>query len=390
MLRYLFCAILATVNVVPLTALAQDFEAHYVYLGEYPTVQPYLGNRVSGVAHDDANWYFVSFGSILKVPVGLDLSTVSTGSPGLVRKFLPQSNFQLGGDPDVFRFDGVDYLVVPISGSGLCGNSTPAQIGVFRCSDLSLVGYAELPGQCGEAGWVAVNESGELFSSRDHIGQSDPTQIGLRVYTIDWNAVATLGQVSITFDRTVPMFNESGGPLELVHATGGEFAPGDTLLYLTSGWRDDSNDLADREGIHVIDTTNYTRVRHSSRGTGGLFKFYYNPGPETYETPAGLTLWDLDDGRAPGIRGQMHGLVRINVEDGMHFKHYTRALRVDPAGPSCQTGSPACPFHTISAALNAAWDGAELRLRGGVYANPISIANKIRISAENGNARIGG
>lgn len=135
------------------------------------------------------------------------------------------------------------------------------------------------------------------------------------------------------------------------------------------------------------------RVGHSTRGFGH-FDFYYDPGFPTYEEPEGLTIWDLDVGRAPGIRGQLHAMVSDNdIEAGdIDFKHYTCTIRVDPSGgctPGTQPGSPSCPFPTIAGAANLAWSGAEIRLRAATYNGPLSLAKRVRLSAEGGVVRIG-
>src|SRR6185503_2510917 len=103
---------------------------------------------------------------------------------------------------------------------------------------------------------------------------------------------------------------------------GGEFAPGDNLLYLVSGFFDDEDGLEEMEGIHVFETVTYQRVAHSTRGYGH-FDYYYDPGLPTYEEPEGLTIWDLDGAGAPGITGQLHVFVSDNDADGgdVDFKH---------------------------------------------------------------------
>ena len=397
-----FGTILAAAALTAGAANAQLFEAHYLFRGGYPIAQTAWSYRVEGVAHDNDSWYFtmsklpatVSFYAIWKVPIGVDLLTVTAATPGVTRHLVNNvhalTEYQSFGDPDVYRFNGIDYLVVPLSRGGGC-LTQPASVAFFRCDTLALVGHAPLPGLPCSAEWRAVNDAGELFTSQDHIGLPDPAQLGLRVYNVNWAALGTPNPVTVTFNRDIPMWDESGRPLELFHMQGGEFAPGDRLLYLSSGSFNDENAAADREGIHVIDTTTFQRVRHSSRGVAGqLFDCYYNPGGSTQEQPQGLTLWDLDDGRAPGMKGQLHVLIAENFFERIDFKHYTRALTVDRSWSGCHTGTPDCPFQTIPAALSRAWSGAEVRIRGGSYPGPISIPQRVRLSAENGTARLGG
>lgn len=401
-----WCAKIALLATAVLTAHAaargQDYEAHYVYLGGYPIAETPWSFRVEGVAHDDDFWYFTrsrlpatqSIHAIWKVPVGLDLLNVTSTTPGVsvvsINNVHPLFNFTGFGDPDVYRFNGIDYLVVPVSRYDDCFFPGTA-IAFFRCDTLDYRGHVLLPGPCGDAPWVAVSEGGELFSSRTNMGLSDPAERGLHVYNVDWAALENPNPVTITFNRTVPLFDENNQSLVPFHMQGGEFARGDQLLYLSSGQFNDENDTADREGIHVIDTTTFTRVRHSTRGVAGqLFDFYYNPGGSSEEQPQGLTLWDLDDGRAPGILGHLHVLVGENFFETVDFKHYTRALAVDSNWVGCHTGAPACPFRTIGAALDRAWDGAEIRIRPGSYPNPLTISQRVRVSSQGGAVRVGG
>lgn len=391
---------------IPQGVFGQSYEAHYVYRGGYPIAETAWSHAVHGVAHDDDHWYITQaapvvnpFKAIWKIPVGLDLRTVTPTSPGVVRQMvsnMPQlTGFRFLGDPDVYRHGGVDYLAVPIAEQGSCFQAPASGVAFFRCGDLGYIDHASLPGQCGEAEWLAASGTGKLYSSRDilHPESNNENQRGLRVYSVDWNALQFNQQVSITFDRTILLLDESGAPLGIRNVQGGEFAPGEQLLYISSGDSLDDNSDADRGGIHVFDTATFRRVRHSGRGVAGeIFDFYFDPGFDTYEEPQGLTLWDLDDGRAPGIRGQLHAIVRDNddIHDDVDLKHYTRALSVDSQWAGCQSGTPACPFQSIPAALSSAWDGAEIRIRGGTYPNPITVASRLRFSSENGIARIGG
>lgn len=402
MIRHSLGLILAASALTTNSATAQLFESHYLFRGGYPIAGTAWSYRVEGVAHDNDYWYFtmsrlpatVSWSAIWKVPIGTDLLTVTGTTPGVTRHAVTNIHqlFQYPsfGDGDVYRFNGVDYLVVPLSRDGGCINQS-ASVAFFRCDTLGFVGVAPLPGLPCDAQWIAVNDAGELYTSQSHVGLPVAGQLGLLVYNVNWASLGTPDPLMVTFNREIPMWNESGQPLELFHMQGGDFAPGDRLLYLSSGYFNDNNETADREGIHVIDTTTFQRVRHSSRGVAGqLFDCYYNPGGSSQEQPQGLTLWDLDDGRAPGIKGQLHVLIAEGFFETVDFKHYTRALSVDRNWSGCQTGAPGCPFQTIPAALTRAWSGAEVRIRGGSYPSPINISQRVRLNAENGIARLGG
>lgn len=404
-LRHLVVTLVAAI--LPLfwashAALAQPYESYYLFLGHYPVAETNWSHNVQGVAHDDNYWYITNTEVIWKIPVSTDLRTVAFDSPGVRVKTLSEYQIQgdlIGyhhiGDPVVFRFEGTDYLIVPVENAdATCTSGPPGAAAIFRCSDLSYVSHAAFPGQCNDAGWVAVDSQGVLVSSRQHIGAPPGSPIsaqdGLYFFTFNWPLLHTSGIASMTFLRQQQVLNPSGGIVEMRTMQGGEFSPDGSLLYLVSGFHDDSNTVADQEGIHVVSTSTWQRVAHSTRGFGH-FDFYYDPGAIAAGEPEGLTVWDLDNGRAPGIRGQLH-VMRLDNDafhDDIAFKHYTSIIRVDPAS-SCQSGTIACPFRTYAAAYNLAWPGAEIRLRTGIYLDRPVISKRIRISSEGGTVRIGG
>ncbi len=400
--RTLRCITGALFAACALPAYAQSYEAYYMHSGNYPVAETPWSDDVQGLAHDDNNWYLTNTHFIWKIPVNLDLLTAGFTSPGVVRTFFGSYPALLGynhfGDADVFRYEGTDYLVVPIEdGEATCESGLPGGVAIFRCSDLSYVAHTTFPGQCNDAGWVAIDEQGGMVSSRQHIGGppgSPPsTQGGLRFYNFNWSLLHSTGQAQMSYTHSIYPIKENSSTLELFTMQGGEFAPGDQLLYLVSGYYDDSDGREDSEGIHVIDTSNYQRIQHSTRGFGH-FDYYYDPGFPTYEEPEGLTIWNLDDGRAPGIRGQLHVFVSDNDFDlgdsgDIDFKHYTRAISVN-ATSTCQDGSPACPFRTVNAAASFAWTGSEIRVRAGTYAESLLLFRRVRLSAEGGLVRIVG
>lgn len=402
--------VLALAGLLPLLCAAsaargQNFgQAYYLSQVYYPVAETPWSDDVQGVAHDADNWFITNTHFIWKVPVTLDLATAGFLSPGVMRRSIGEYGELAGynhlGDPDTYTYAGVDYLVVPIeNGESTCGTGLPGAVAILRCSDLSYVWHAAFPGQCNDAGWVAIDDLGFMMSSRQHVHNRihlpPPCQgHGLRYYAFEWELLRTDGHGEMQFFEEVHPTDEQGNCLEMVTMQGGEYSPDGSLLYLVSGFYDDDDGLEDREGIHVLETSTYRRVQHSTRGFGH-FDYYYNPGFQTYEEPEGLTIWDLDDGRAPGIRGQLHVFVSDNDFDlgdsgDVDFKHYTHIIRADrSAASSCQTGSIACPFHTLGAAVNLAWNGAEVRVRTGTYPGATTIVKPIRLSAEGGLVRIG-
>ena len=56
----------------------------------------------------------------------------------------------------------------------------------------------------------------------------------------------------------------------------------------------------------------------------GTLPVRFSPGGLVHEEIEGLTLWDLDDGRAPHVGGQLHLLLLDNDlgPDELIFKHW--------------------------------------------------------------------
>jgi hypothetical protein len=105
-----------------------------------------------------------------------------------------------------------------------------------------------------------------------------------------------------------------------------------------------------------------------------------------------LTVWDLDDGRAPGIRGQLHVMMLDNDEtsaDDIYIKHYTNAIRVDALNESFQNGTPGFPFRTVDDALGLAWPNSEIRIRANHYIEALIVSKRVRLTSEGGVTRIG-
>ena len=80
---------------------------------------------------------------------------------------------------------------------------------------------------------------------------------------------------------------------------GGTFAD-DHRLYISCGYYEHSHPSW---GIHLFDLRTQRRIVRSTNGSGS-FNFEFHPGGSTDEEPEGLTYWDLDGRRVPGIQGQ--------------------------------------------------------------------------------------
>ena len=128
------------------------------------------------------------------------------------------------------------------------------------------------------------------------------------------------------------------------------------------------------------------------------------------QTPEGLTIWDLDDGRAPGVRGQLHVLVNFYnrfaaCADAIGMQNFGGELYVDAInGSTPEWGDPfpgtpldlphgrmGRPFKTVTEAYNfyPVWDGAELVIGAGSYPETITFSRRIRVVAHGGRVIIG-
>ena len=111
-----------------------------------------------------------------------------------------------------------------------------------------------------------------------------------------------------------------------------------------------------------------------------------------YEEPEGLTLWDLDNGQAPGIRGQLHVLLLNNDEpdpDNVSLKHYTNTLHVDGSVSDSGNGTFNSPYKTVETALLAAWDGSRISTKAGAYPTNLTISKRVQMISRGGPAVIG-
>jgi hypothetical protein len=167
--------------------------------------------------------------------------------------------------------------------------------------------------------------TGELYTSPVHADS-------ILRYSIDWekltdtthhDALSFLGAASISTVHNV---------------MGGEFAPSGMLLYLSSGTVScqppyfGDGQMYPEDGLHVIETTHWQQVQHST-DTTGCFKYSFDNSGCSGEEPKGLTIWDLDDGRAPNVGGQLHVISYNHFSDPadtnkVFLKHYA-TVKVD-------------------------------------------------------------
>ncbi len=367
-----------------------------MYFGSDPTNENLdWSDNTQGLAHDDAHWFISQKARLWRVPVGVNLNTLSFGTPGVTTVELaniPQlasQGYNHFGDIDHYSYAGQGYVIVPIE-------ALPDRSGVaiFRAdATLAYVDHVELyPGPSSRQyhwPWVAVDPSGNLFSS------DFPSPNRVIRYAMDWAAFHQTGQLVISNPAAVeiPLYEGDGDPLVLHAVQGGEFAPGGALLYLVGGvteWPPCGSYAND--GISVIDTQTWVMIRHSINSTGGYFEYRFEHCEPYFQEPEGLTIWDLESTPSPHV-GKLHVLLVDNdwpSTDEINIKHYTNVISVDAANTGPATGRPAEPFRTVNDAVLVAWDGSEIRVKAGVYPETMTISKRTRLNARGGAVRIGG
>lgn len=325
-------------------------EEYYRYLGSYPqNANPGWHEDVQGVTHDDENWFITQSDTgeadeqvLWKIPVGHDLKINATSNPNTITREIrsyPQLNgYNHFGDLDYYRYLDTGFLIVGLSGFG-----KPAALAVFRADNLEYVTHTTCLHVTEKTSWVAIDPNGRIYFPA--ILASDPSFVNNIVqHTIDWDQLYENSRLLIVSRTIIDLYNEQGEKMLMKYHQGGVFSPSGNLFYLVTGYY--KNTDPDEHGIHVFDTTTWKRVKKSTNGYG-QFNYEFHPGLiGGWEEPEGLTVWDLDDGRAPSIRGQLHVLMLDNdwsSADDIYFKHYTYPQSTTPPKPPlCPQGQKCC------------------------------------------------
>lgn len=382
---FVFALILALGLMETSAALVSDwhepYESYFLYLGEYPAnANPGWHEDVQGVTHDTTHWFITqanddnpSEQALWKIPVGHDLASVDPNDVGVTRLLisdvqeLAQEGYWHFGDLSYCNFDGKGYLVIPVEFG--CH-----AIAIFRADDLSFVDYFQICAMQASASWCAVDLEGYLYSS-DYYDVSI-----IKKYEANWAEVKTGGSLNLKNVDNITLLDENGSPLTLQHVQGGVISPSGRLLYVVA------------DGIHVFDTQSWRRVRQSTNGKMP-FNYEFHPSFPKYEEPEGITIWDLDDGRAPGLGGQLHVFMLDNDwpdDDNVYFKHYTGTIYVEGTySGEEENGRPWDPYNTVTEANNLAWDGARIAIKAGSYPESLTFSKRIQLVAYGGTATIG-
>ena len=291
---------------MPNSSFAPTWQGNYDYPSNSTLDWSYI---LQGVTHDDANWYLTSQYGIHRIPVDHDLNDHSAGDSG------SEWWYRSAPIPDVLYqdADGYDHLGQPAYANGYVyvplEHSThgAAPIVVAYDTDLNIVSWATLipPGPTNEAPWVAINPvDGLLYTSNFQISPTNR----IRTFRINWLSDSS-GKRILELDPvgTFALRDETGAEMTIDAVGGGAFSANGHL------WL--SSDAAGT--VWGFDPTGHRRKEIVVDYTG------YGSRQEL----EGLTIWDLDDGRAPNVWGELHLVMSKRDTFSFHFnsvyfKHY--------------------------------------------------------------------
>lgn len=309
----------SSVEVMKIKSFATDPNPIATYLGNYPSDHVNVwSDSLQGIGHDQSNWFFTQTKQLWKFPVGFDLNRIVKNPlpAGVKRASISKSLKDKGYDHfgDLVHHKG--YLFIPLEAGEGANNQRPL-LAVYRAQDLGFVGWTFLDKQT-KAGWLAINpKDGLLYSSNNNLSNLNK----LISYEIDY-AGLNHGQVKLTYRRMKPLYDEQGREITLKPwMQGGEFSEDGKFLFLVNG-RASARTLPKDGGIWIFDFMTGKKVLKSS---GSMpFRFEYHPGAPNAEEPEGITYWNLPEGVAPKIEGNLHVILLNNNlrTDGIWLKHY--------------------------------------------------------------------
>lgn len=291
--------------------------------------EPGWSSDVQGVTHDADTWFITQERVMWMFPVEWSLndsiyrdiapmlgghgscSGVDRGL-GIAPELADQGYAHLG---DCDYWDGRVYIPVE-NKNGLAPLVVAPRVSRqgALCSPADV---APLVGQK-EAPWCAVSPlNGLLFSSNFDVDHD-----GLFVHRLE----PSFGGIKLTVLGRFELRDPSGAPISLQRIQGGTFSP-QGHLYLVS-------DAGTQGGLLGFDTLTGRLMTHlvvdykpelDFGPVNPAIDIFTDQRPHGREELEGVTYWDLEDGRAPGILGQIHLLMIDNVGSGaddLYFKHY--------------------------------------------------------------------
>lgn len=273
------------------------------FLGDYPQNKELSwSNECQGVTHDTSFWYISQFNTIWKFPVSYNLNkNISEYNRRVgIPVFLKKNNYDHFGDIDFYN----GYLYLSLQNK----DYYQPKIVVFRAKDLEFISEANLGTSLseGSVSTCAINPSnGFLYTSK-----YQDSGLGLFVY----HQKILNNKLILKYYKRLPLYEKDGySPLKIYFIQGVKFSQSTGLLYVVS-------DNGADGGIFIFEPN-----------TGKLIeriKLLYNhiENGEMKEEFQGLTIWDLDNNKAPFIKGQMHLILINNIgnnsADKVSFKHF--------------------------------------------------------------------
>ncbi len=331
------------------TACAEEYEAAFSYINNYPyDKRPGWHANCQGITHDDSHWFITRDSRLFKIPVN-ELATDINTNPDIksipITDIADLNEYNHFGDLTHYEFEEHHYLVVPVTGESV----TPA-MAIFESVDepnpFIYKGKYMLSG-LGNVGWCAIDPQGYLYTS------DSPLDYMVK-YEIIWGDVAANSVTLIKQTPNIQLKDENGVGLVIDNMQGGVFSDSGSLLFLVSGYYD--SHYAE-EGINVIDTATWNRIRRSKNNNNiciepcsdpydpfcclnwvddtcgsDPFCYEFHPGGwfENRDEPEGITFWDLDGADVPNISGQLHVLLvdqeASDDDDSVYLKHYTSRI----------------------------------------------------------------
>lgn len=275
------------------------------FLGDYPKDrEPGWSNECQGVTHDASYWYVTQKDRLWKFPISYDLNKqVSKDIKRVgIPEILKNNHYNHFGDLDIYQ----GYLYIPLEDKE---NRQP-KIVVFKAQDLSFVAEANLDVAQGggHAMSCAVNpQNGRLYVAQYRHG--DPSGIRVLLYHQEIKE----GRLILRYLSKLSLYEEDGRKALYPRSIQGlEFSKTSGLLYLVS-------DIGSAGGIFIFDPNTGKRLQRIKVGYDPTYAGYVK------EELEGITIWDLDGGQAPNIRGQVHLIMIDNVgrgADDLYFKHF--------------------------------------------------------------------
>jgi hypothetical protein len=373
------------------SAAAELYETYYRFLNDYPScAETVYSEEVQGITHDNLAWYISQnwadwgTGVVYRIEVADDLASPPWN--------VPYSD-EISGDLGSLSYyeypaaSGAGYLIVPVDHD----TSSPSLAILHADTEMDLVGYVPLAGQT-DAEWVAVSPSGVVFTSEwGYISE-------MIAYTLDWSQLPAHAP-TITSTTHIPLLDSEGNPGHVDKVQGGVVSPGEGLLYLSTGDREDfeeTDPYRDIWGIYVFDMDTWREVARSTNGSG-LFNYQFDPKWTVAQQPQGLTIWDLDSGIAPNVSGQFHVLMLENdltSPDDVYIKHYTNVVHVDAGFVGSEDGTVNKPYNTVQEALAFYgnydfWNGGKIRIKAGTYPEVVTFGKRMQVLARVGAATVG-